>query len=62
MLYQVISIEFDFDEPVNEAYINQLVNETLAEPWEADDEDDLVDHITWSSGWAVKSLDYVPVK
>ena len=26
--------------------------------WEADDEDDLIEEITTSSGWCIKSIDY----
>ena len=26
--------------------------------WEADDEDDLIEEITSSSGWCIKSIDY----
>ena len=34
---------------------NQLNNIGV---WEADDEDDLIEEITASTGWCIKSIDY----
>ena len=34
-----------------------IVNDNLG-VWEADDEDDLIEEITASTGWCIKSIDY----
>jgi hypothetical protein len=71
MKFQVTEIEFDFemedDEYVDntgqEIYLSiiekqQLVDETIGQIWDADDEDDLVAEITCATGWCIKSIDY----
>ena len=61
MLFQVTSIEFDLSDSLGDLpdnYHEGLVHEYLG-PWEADDEDDLVEELTCASGWCIKSLDYV---
>lgn len=65
MLYKVTQIEFDFDDDYDESWENGpipqqgIIDYTLNEIWEVDDEESLVDAITDSTGWCVKSIDYV---
>ena len=58
MQFQVTDIEFDFDYDIHTDEYNRLMNETIGQIWEADDEDDLVEEITCATGWCVKSIDY----
>ena len=59
MMYQVTEIEFDFDdEDIHTEEYNRLMDETIGQIWEADDEDDLVEEITCATGWCIKSIDY----
>lgn len=59
MLYQITSIEFDFDgEDLHFEEKSDIVGDTVGQIWEADDEDDLIEEITCATGWCVKSLDY----
>ena len=65
MQFQVKQIEFDFtddiDDPLTDEYKQSVVDQTLEGVWEACDEDDLIEEITCSSGWCIKSVDYVHV-
>ena len=64
MQFQVTNIEFDFDDATpgfeQEAFEEEqeLVQQTIGQIWEADDEDDLVEEITCATGWCIKSIDY----
>ena len=64
MQFQVTEIEFDFrdedydGEPVSPIYKAELLEETIGQIWEADDEEDLVEEITTATGWCIKSIDY----
>lgn len=58
MQFQVTEIEFDFDYDIHTDEYNRLMNETIGQIWEADDEEDLVEEITTAYGWCIKSLDY----
>jgi len=62
MKFQVTDIEFDFeledDLVLNLKEQQELVQQTIGQIWEADDEDDLVEEITCATGWCIKSLDY----
>ena len=60
MLYQIIDIEFDFDDEddLDDDYKSDLFDEALGQIWEADDDDDLVEEITTAYGWCIKSIDY----
>ena len=68
MLYQVTDIEFDFtddigdgdtmDDFLTDKHKQELVDETMATTWEADDADDLVEEITCATGWCIKTIDY----
>lgn len=64
MQFQVTQIEFDFDDefgPYPEEEKQGVINQTMTTIWEASDEDDLIEEITSTSGWCVKSVNYVPV-
>jgi hypothetical protein len=59
MQFQVTEIEFDFESYVwDESEQQQIIDETIGQIWEADDEDDLVEEITCATGWCIKSIDY----
>ena len=68
MQFLVKSCEFDLNDDYemskddrlefNELQI-ELEDQTVG-IWEADDEDDLVDKITDTTGWCIKSIDYQP--
>ena len=59
MQYRITDIEFDFDDAFEvENYDQDLIDEVKATTWEACDADDLVEEITSSTGWCVKSIDY----
>ena len=66
MLFQVTEINFDFtgcletwgsyELPEDEQKI--VIDNTVGQIWEADDEDDLVEEITCATGWCINSLNY----
>ena len=62
--YKITDIEFDFDDDYDEGWKGdpipqqEIIDETITQIWEADDEDDLVDTITNNMGWCIKSLAY----
>jgi len=64
MQFQITYIEFDFssDDPtwgdVDPDYQKEIIEETIGQIWEADDEDDLIEEITCASGWCINSIDY----
>ena len=64
MKFQVTKIEFDFGDDYDEGWEGdpvpqqQIIDETIGQIWDADDEDDLVEEITCATGWCIKSLDY----
>ena len=59
MNYRITQIEFDFDAGFEDGiYAQAIIDEVLATTWEASDADDLVEEITSSTGWCVKSIDY----
>ena len=61
MKYMVTEIFFDVDDSNNEDITleeyNEIVQNSLG-VWEAESEDDLIEEITTSSGWCIKSIDY----
>ena len=63
MKFLVTDIEFDFNSDMPDYYSvsfddqQLIVNDNLG-VWEADDEDDLIEEITSSTGWCIKSIDY----
>ena len=62
MMYKVTQIEFDFES--DDEYIwntgeqQQIVDKVTSTIWEANDEDDLIEKITYATGWCIKSIDY----
>ena len=63
MKYNVTEVEFDFNDSLSEEY--QLtfdeeieIRDLALGVWEADDEDDLIEEITATAGWCIKSIDY----
>ena len=60
MKFKVIDVEFDFTDSqgeLEEWEQDQIVKNNIG-VWEADDEDDLIEEITSSTGWCIKSIDY----
>ena len=72
MKFNVIDVEFDFDDDeantvcnsdletffiASESVRREVVEENLG-IWEADNEEDLIEEITAASGWCIKSIDY----
>ena len=59
----VTKIEFDFNDSLSDDYSlsldeqNAITNDNLG-IWEVDDEDELVDKISDTLGWCIKSIDY----
>ena len=59
MIYQVTDIEFDFDdEDLHLEEMQDIINDTVGQIWEADDDEDLIEEITCATGWCIKSIDY----
>ena len=68
MKYRITEIEFDFSDDIGDGdtmydfltdgYKQELVDETMATTWEADDADDLVEEITCATCWCIKTIDY----
>ena len=63
MKFNVTEVEFDFNDSLSEEY--QLtfdeeieIRDLALGVWEADDEDDLMEEITTTSGWCIKNIDY----
>ena len=60
MKYLVNAIEFDFSDSqgeLDEWEQDQIVKNNIG-VWEADDEEDLIEEVTTSSGWCIKNIDY----
>ena len=58
----VTQIEFDFNDDYDDYSLsldeqNAITNDNLG-IWEVDDEDELVDKISDTVGWCIKSIDY----
>jgi len=63
MKYNVTEVEFDFDDDYAEesklTFDEEIEIRDLAlGVWDAEDEDDLIEEITASTGWCIKSIDY----
>jgi hypothetical protein len=60
MNYIVRHIEFDFGDDFDELTVEEKQNilDDSIGWWEADDEDDLIEEITSTTGWCVKSVDF----
>ena len=64
MMYKVTEIEFDFGDslyPMTDEEKCDVYEEYIGTTWEASDGDDLVEEITSTSGWCIKSIDYLHV-
>ena len=60
MNYLVTDIEFDFTDSQGELEVweqQQIVQNNIG-CWEASDDDDLIEEITASTGWCIKSSNY----
>ena len=68
MQFQITDIEFDFSDDIGDGdtmndfltdeYKQEVFDEVVGNVWEANDEEDLADEITASTGWCIKSIDY----
>ena len=61
MIFNVTQIEFDFTDDEEGDVPLDCQQETIDDclgPWEADDEDDLIEEIHMCAGWCIKSIDY----
>ena len=61
MLFQVTEIEFDFTDSsltISEDEQKKIVDDHIGMIVEADDEDDMIEEITASTGWCINSLNY----
>jgi len=60
MKFNVIDVEFDFNDSTGEITPEQkaCINYDVVGVWEADDEEDLIEEITCASGWCIKKIDY----
>ena len=60
MKFNVTEVEFDFtDSQGSITFEDEIEARDLAlGVWEADDEDDLIEEITTTSGWCFKNIDY----
>ena len=60
MKFNVTELEFDFTDSQGELdklEQDQIIKNNIG-VWEADDEDNLIEEITSSTGWCIKSIDY----
>ena len=56
----VEKIEFDFDdEVISKDQRIEITQDTIG-VWHVDNEDELIDKITDTMGWCIKSIKYVP--
>ena len=64
MQFQITDIEFDFDDDYEEAWKDEpisqqeIIDDHIGMIVEADDADDMIDEITSTTGWCIKSIDY----
>ena len=63
MKFNVTEVEFDFDDDYAEesklTFDEEIEIRDLAlGVWDAEDEDDLIEEVTTSCGWCIKSIDY----
>ena len=66
MKFLVTDIEFDLnddydmskDEFLEKEQLQYELESNTVGAWESDDEDDLIEEITSSTGWCIKSIDY----
>ena len=60
MMYNVNAIEFDFSDSIGhlDPWEQEQIVKNWLGCWEASDDDDLIEEITTSTGWFIKSIDY----
>ena len=64
MQFQITQIEFDFGDDYEEAWKDEpipqqeIIDDHIGMIVEADDEDDIIEEITSTTGWCIKSIDY----
>ena len=65
MKFNVIDVEFDFDDWYQRNWDNPLtfdeeieIRDSALGVWEADDDNDLCDEITAVTGWLIKNIYY----
>lgn len=62
MKFIITKIQFDWDnEDADELTIYEkqdILEETIGQIWDADDEEDLIEEVTCAYGWCIKSIDY----
>ena len=64
MQFQITAIEFAFDDGISIFPIEnqqEIVDDHIGMIIEADDEDDMIEEITASTGWCINSIDYIQV-
>jgi len=64
MQFQITAIEFAFDDGIGIFPIEnqkEIVDDHIGMIIEADDEDDMIEEITASTGWCINSIDYIQV-
>ena len=59
-MYNVNAIEFDFSDSIGhlDPWEQEQIVKNCLGCWEASDDDDLIEEITTSTGWCIKSIDY----
>ena len=67
MKFNVIGIEFDLNDSLSEEYSLSFeeeieLHDSVLGICDALDEDDLIEQITDSTGWCIKSIDYEIIK
>ena len=67
MKFNVIDIEFDLNDSLSEEYSLSFeeeieLHDSALGIWDTLDEDDLIEQITDSTGWCIKSIDYKIIK
>ena len=61
MQFRITDIEFDFEDSQGELPYDEqvaIVDDVMSITWDAADNEDLVEEITCSTGFCVKSIDY----
>lgn len=65
MLFQVTDIQFDFTYDGEDDTLtldldeqDDIIGETIGKVWEAENEDDLLEVITDSTGWCILNVEY----
>lgn len=67
MKFQVTDIEFDLTEDCGEDIDTEMLQGQLHKSytktsWDADDNEDLLDQISYKSGWCINSIQYEEIK